>query len=119
MLASGTDIMLVAGIIMGLFLALVALRLLSRLCGNHPLVGLVLSLCFLGWVHQNPDVIAELVPTQPEAVASLSTVDDVNSEELDSNISDEDLVEHYQRQNIHFAHEVSRAPGRARGMVGL
>jgi hypothetical protein len=120
---TGNEIMMGVGLIAGLFVAFQLLKLTYRVCDTFPLLGLALSLGFLGWVYQNPDVLPDLLSdASPDVLAqgSLTSGDAASdAEAMDANVSDEEMVEHYRQQNIHFAHEVSSAPSKARRTVGL
>ena len=119
---SEQDILMGIGLVAGLVVALQALRLTWRVCDHYPLVGLGLSLAFLGWMYQNPDALSDLVSdSSPDALAQIQvqSIDAESQADDGMNVSDDELVDYYMQQNIHFAHEVKSAPGKARRTVGL
>ena len=109
-------------IIAAIPLCIWVIRMTLRLLSAWPVVGLIGSLCLMGWAHQNPSAIPDLVDRatpdfmeQIEAQAVANAAPQLDESEL----TDENLVEHYHQQNVHYAHQVERAPRAAVNRVEL
>ena len=118
---SGTELGIAVGLIALIALGLLLLRGLCRVCGEYPIVGLTLSLIFLGWMAQNPDSLDSLLPeTGTEVLAQSTALDDAHAaSSAHSNLSDEELIDDYLQQNRRYARDVHATPGKALRTVGL
>ena len=120
---TGLEIAAAVAIIGAIPLCLWSLKMTFRLLSACPALGLVASLMLMGWAHQNPEVVPDLVDRatpdfmdQIEAQARASTPPTVID---DSQLTDENLVDQYRQKNVHFAHQVERAPRAATGSLGM
>ena len=121
MLFTGTEVIMVVGAIAGLAIGIQLLRFAYRICSHFSVVGLMLSVAFLGWAAQNPDALPQLSSSaSPEVMAEVGAdTHQADEEFLGADVSDEDMADSYRLHNTRYADEVAAAPGKARRTVGL
>ena len=114
MAISTLELLNTVGIVSAIILGFVVLRIVLRIAHHYPLVGVFAGLLMMAWVNENPDAlgnaVSELTPDAIEnfeiQVASNQPVAPIQ----EADITDENMVDYYMQQNVHFAHQVQNAP---------